>query len=170
MPKASGVVGIVNERPGKYGPMFSIKLEGDETWYGTKSTKPEVNNGDTIEFNFSVNPRGYSDADVNSISVLEAASEAPAEAKEASAPVAATATEGRKAFDRKQSVIVYQSSRKDALALIALAASETLIDFPKKGTIADNFNALRMFVDEATNDYYHAAMAVYEGAVPGSDD
>ena len=167
MPKASGIVGIVNERPGKYGPMFSIKLEGDETWYGTKSTKPEVNNGDTIEFNFSVNPRGYSDADVNSISVIEAAPEPAASTPETAAAPAATA--GRVAFDRKQSVIVYQSSRKDALALIALAASQALIDFPKKGTVADNFNALRMFVDEATNDYYHAAMSVYEGNIPGED-
>ncbi len=83
MPKATGIVAVVNERPGKYGPMFSLKLEGDETWYGTKSTKPEVSNGDSIEFNFSVNPRGYSDADVDSISVLEAAPEAA----EAAAPV-----------------------------------------------------------------------------------
>ena len=167
MPKATGIVAVVNERPGKYGPMFSLKLEGDETWYGTKSTRPEVNDGDSIEFNFSVNPRGYSDADVNSISVVEAAPEGTTSAEAAN--VTPVATAGRAAFDRKQSVIVYQSSRKDALTLIALAAEHGFVDFPKKGTIADNFNAVRLFVDEATNDFYHAAMAVYEGGVPGED-
>lgn len=167
MPKATGIVAVVNERPGKYGPMYSVKLEGDETWYGTKGTKAQVNPGDNIEFNFSVNPRGYSDADVDSISVLEAApavAEAPSGGTVAAAPSA-----GRVAFDRKQAVIVYQSSRKDALELIGLAAAQGLVDFPKKGTVADNFNALRMFVDEATNDYYHAAMGVYDGATPGDD-
>lgn len=167
MPKATGIVGVVNERPGKYGPMYSIKLEGDETWYGTKGNKPNVNVGDSIEFNFSVNPRGYSDADPESISVVEAgAGPAPA----AATATVAEPTAGRVAHDRKQAVIVYQSSRKDAIELIGLAEKLELLDLPKKGTVADKFNALRIFVDEATADYYTDAMNVYEtGGLPEAD-
>jgi len=167
MPKATGIVALVNERPGKYGPMYSLKVEGDETWYGCKSTKPNVNVGDAIEFNFSVNPRGYSDADPASISVVEAgAAPAPQAAATEAAPTA-----GRVAHDRKQAVIVYQSSRKDALELIELASTLELLDLPKKGTVADKFNALRIFVDEQTADYYTTAMDVYEtGGLPEDGD
>lgn len=165
MSKASGIVGVVSERAGKYGPMYSIKLEGDESWYGTKSTKPNVNQGDAVEFNFSNNARGYPDVDLSSIVVLDAA----AAATVASAAPAATATEGRKAFDRKQAVIVYQNAGNRALELIKLANEVGVLDLPSKGTKADKYNALRVFLDMATNDYYYEAMAVYGGQEPGEE-
>jgi hypothetical protein len=163
MSKANGVVGRIGERAGKYGPMYSIKLENDETWYGTKGTKPDVNVGDTVEFNFTVNPRGYSDADVASITVLEAGS-GPAPAAAPAAP-----TEGRVAFDRKQAVIVYQSSRKDAIEFIKLANEAGILDLPSKGSKADKYAALQIFVDMATNDLYYNAMSVYNGLEPGDE-
>lgn len=163
MPRASGLVGVVKERPGKYGPMYSIKLENDDTWYGCKGNKPDCKEGDTVAFNFSVNSRGYSDADVGSLELLESGPDAP----QAAAPDVQAPTAGRVSFDKKQAVIVYQSSRKDALDLIRLAAEQELLDLPKKGTVADKFNALRIFIDEATADYYTAAMEVYStGELP----
>ena len=166
MSKASGIVARIGEREGKYGPMYSIVLEGDETWYGTKSTRPACKVGDAVDFNFSVNPRGYSDADAGSVTVLEVAPEVAAPVEVA----LSTPTAGRVAHDRKQSVIVYQSSRKDALTLLQLAETLDIIDLPKKGTVADKFNAVRIFVDEATADYYTAAMDVYEtGGLPDDD-
>lgn len=170
MPKASGVVGIVNKRPGKYGPMYSIKLEGDETWYGTKSTEPSCKQGETVEFNFAVNARGYSDADLSSLVVL--AGEAASDTGGGEAPVSDSSvpTEGRKAFDRKQAVIVYQNAGNRALELIKLANEVGILDLPAKGTKADKYAALRIFVDMATNDLYYEAMAVYDGEQPGSSE
>ena len=165
MPKATGIVKYVNERPGKYGPMYSLKLEGDDTNYGTKGTKPACNVGDAVEFNFTVNPRGYSDADPASISVVEANA-----APEVAAEAAAAPTAGRVAFDKKQAVICYQAARNSALELIKLAASLDTLDLPKKGTVADRFNAIRIFVDEATDDYFTTSMEVYNtGKLPEAD-
>lgn len=172
MPKASGVVGIVNERSGKYGPMYSIKLEGDETWYGTKGTKPSCNKGETVEFNFSINPRGYSDADLDSLVVVSGVvSSDTAGDTVAAVSNPAVQTEGRKAFDKKQAVIVYQNAGNRALELVKLANEVGVLDIPQKGTKADKYASLRIFVDMATNDFFAEAMAVYEtGDVAGDSD
>ena len=77
---------------------------------------------------------------------------------------------GRNAYDRKQAVIVYQSSRKDALVLLDLALKADIVDFPTKGTKAEKYQSLRMFVDMATNDFYYDAMAVFGGTEPGEDE
>jgi hypothetical protein len=144
--------------------MWSLKLEGDDTWYGTKSVRPNVTEGDVVEFSWANNKRGYPDADLGTLVTLEgaAAEAAPAAAKEAIA-------DGRKAYDRKQAVIVYQSSRKDALQLMEVASRMELIDLPKKGTVAEKYQALRLFVDLATNDFYYEAMEVFAGTEPGED-
>lgn len=171
MSKASGVVTRVPEKAGKYGPMYSILLEGDETWYGCKGRKPDCKEGDTVEFNFAINPRGYSDADVASVSVLMAGPDVPVAPPTTEAASDATPTPGRVAYDKKQIVICYQSARNAAIELITLALKAEVLDIPKKGTIADKFNSIRIFVDEATNDYHTAAMDVYTtGELPTDDD
>lgn len=160
MSKATGVVAVVNERPGKFGPMFSIKLETDETWYGTKSVRPDCKEGDTVEFNWNNNARGYPDADMGSFRVVDAAP-ATAPAPEAASDEAVP-TPGRKAFDKKQTVIAYQSARNSALAFVELALAADIVDLPAKGSKADKWQALRIFVDELTNDFTDDAMKVYE--------
>lgn len=165
MPKANGQVAVVNGRDGKFGKMWSLKLEGDDTWYGTKSVRPDCDEGDVVEFNWANNKRGYPDADLSTLVKLEGAA-AAAPAATGGGEVAA----GRNAYDRKQAVIVYQSSRKDALELIKAAISADLVDFPAKGTKAEKYQALRMFVDMATNDFYYDAMAVFSGTEPGDEE
>jgi hypothetical protein len=168
MPKATGQVAVVNGRDGKFGKMWSLKLEGDETWYGTKSIRPDCTEGDVVEFSWAKNKRGYPDADLSTLVKLEgAAAEVPlAAASGGGGEVAA----GRNAYDRKQAVIVYQSSRKDALELIKAAIAAEIVDFPAKGTKAEKYQALRMFVDMATNDFYYDAMAVFGGTEPGEEE
>lgn len=169
MSKASGVVGVVGERAGKFGPMYSIKLENDEAWYGTKSKKPQCSVGDTVEFNFHVNARGYPDADLESLTTIEAGPDDPIPSSVPGGDVA-TPTEGRKAFDRKQAVIVYQSSRKDAIQFLKLAMDAGVIDLPAKGTKADKFQALRIFQEELSADYWTTAMGVFAtGEVEGDE-
>lgn len=170
MSKATGQVAVVYGKDGKFGKMWSLKVEGDDTWYGCKSVKPDVAEGDTIEFNWQNNKRGYPDIDLESLVVLEAGiAEAPAKADVAAASTGGNAT-GRKAYDRKQAVIVYQNAAGRALELIKLAHAAEILDLPKKGTVADKYAALRMFIDMATNDFYYEAMDVFAGNEPGSED
>lgn len=69
---AEGVVYKVFERPGKFGTMYSIKLNDDANYYGTGKARPPVKEGQKIQFSAAQNARGYWDADVNSIKVVEA--------------------------------------------------------------------------------------------------
>lgn len=170
MSKATGQVAVVYGKDGKFGKMWSLKVEGDDTWYGCKSVKPDTKEGDQIEFNWSNNKRGYPDIDLDTLVVLEAGDDAPEKEAAGESSDKGGNTAGRKAYDRKQAVIVYQNAGNRAIELISLAYKAEILDLPKKGTIADKYAALRLFVDMATNDFYYEAMDVYAGNEPGSED
>lgn len=159
MSKANGIVEAVFEFPGKFGPMYSIRLEADDSKYGCKGTKPNCNEGDLVEFNWSTNNRGYPDVDLSSLVVAEVNAASTPAPETANTPAASP---GRQAFDRKQNVIIYQSSRKDALEFFKTALEAGFVDIPAKGSLADKWQACRIFVDELTNDFADDAAKVYE--------
>ena len=119
-------------------PLFSFKLNGE--WYGCGFKNPEIKEGDNIAFSYEEGQWGK-ECNVNSIT------KGAAQAAEAG-----TGSVARP--DARQESIVYQSSRKDAINVLALAAERELIKLPKSG----GYDALLGMVDDLTLDFARKAI------------
>lgn len=66
--QASGVVKEILTKSWKDKTFYTIKLNGDDAYYNTGSKRPSVSQGDFINFEYTVNGKGYLDVDTKSIS------------------------------------------------------------------------------------------------------
>jgi len=138
----NGQVERVVEKQGKFGAMFSLLVNGN--WYGTGKTSGGVKPGDYVEFAAETNARGFTDV------VKGTLKPAPAPAGK-TASVAAPAASSN-SYDSRQDSIVFQSSRKDALAFVGLLLTAGKLDFGKaKG--ADAIAVLEAYVDKFTEHF-----------------
>ena len=117
--RVEGTVFRVYDREFSGKKVYTIKIEGNDTWYraGTKRYAGIAESGNRVAFDAEPNP-GRGDAKITSDVVLAKA-----------APAAAPGTPYAAGGDRNSS-IVYQSSRKDALALVALLAQTGALKLP----------------------------------------
>lgn len=123
--KIVGKVQYINEKEGKYGPMFSIKVDG--TNYGVGKFAPRgIDQGDTVEFEVEYNGN-YPNVAKGSLRKVEGA--------KASAPSAQADT--RKAFtkatsnDDRQVIISKQAALNTALEFIKFAKDNETLPVPK---------------------------------------
>lgn len=68
---AKGVVYKIFERAAGRGKAYSIKLDGDQNYYGTGFKAPGCKAGDYVEFEADKNAKGYWEAKLDSIRVLD---------------------------------------------------------------------------------------------------
>lgn len=124
-------------------PLYSMKIDGQ--WYGCGFDNPGVSEGETISFDFT---EGQYGKELTSGSISKVA-----------AGTAPAATAGGKASsvtpDQRQASIVYQSSRKDAIALLDFATARELVKLPKAG----GYDALLAMVDDLTLEFARKAVA-----------
>lgn len=140
----SGVVEKVVERPGKYGSMYSMKV--DNTFYGTKGKKPPCKEGDYVTFEATQSDKGYWDANPDTI---KGAINVAGKAAETTPP----ATRAWVPDTDRQNSIIYQSSRKDALELVGVLLQNNLIDLGKAKK-ADAIELVEGYVDRYTLRFY----------------
>ena len=131
----TGVVGRVFNR----GKMWSLNC-GDE-WYGCGYNKPDCVDGQTVSFNWDSNEgkdgRVYKNVIKGSLKVDSNA--APAKA---STPTPAS----------RDVSIQYQSSRKDAIAVLPILLEAGGIPLPSKQ--ADKHDAILAIINDLTNKFY----------------
>lgn len=137
------------------GTVQSCKRDGtgikvQDQWYnGTKQLLAGVNWKDTISMV----------VDGKNIVSVDAANAEPAATK--------SFTKRSGGFDdtKRQGVIVYQSSRKDAIEVATAVLQAGVLPLPTaKG---DKFDAFMAFVDELTDKFHGEAMSVFEtGELP----
>lgn len=111
----TGVVEAISEKEGQYGPMISFKINGD--WMmlkGAKFKPRDIKEGDTVEADFSVNPRGYKDIVKGGLRLASAGggqSAAPAQ----------PAANAKPYKDPRQAIISTQSALNTAIAFVNVA-------------------------------------------------
>lgn len=130
--------------PGK--PMtYSVKLEGNPLYYrlGTNRFPGIVEPGNVVEFQATDNPDGKSASVVS-----------PVRAGKAQSP-ATTAASGTPTvnYAARDNSIQYQSSRKDAIALVDIILREKAYKLPAK--VSDQYGAVLDLVDHLTAAFYN---------------
>jgi len=136
--RVEGVVFKVYERDFRGKASYTIKIDGNPTWYraGGKRFAGIAESGNRVAFDAEPNA-GRDDAKITSDVVLAKAT-----------PAAGGAPSAGGGADRGNS-IVYQSSRKDALALVTLLAQTGALKLPAA-------QAKKVGVIEAAVDRYTA--------------
>lgn len=128
------------------GPAESWSLNIDGDWYSNGFNKPPVQEGQQVEFTFSQNGQ-YKNIDKGS---LKASTNAPAQ----------PTTSAPSTPNTRDISIGYQSSRKDAIAVVAamIAAGTAPVPAEKK----KGYAATLALVDELTNTFYSDLQQVIE--------
>lgn len=171
MPKATGQVWKIFERAGKYGKMYSIKLDGDDNFYGCKSKDPRkewgIDEGDMVEFEYSMNAKGYTDVD-GAVAKVEAA---PEEGAPPDAPAAGSAA--RESFDRsfyKDAAYNWRAARGQAQELVLALLAADLLTLPTKGGKAEKEEAVKIYVNQYALEIFKENWAVTNGTLPTDED
>jgi hypothetical protein len=158
-----GYVKKVNTKDGKgkRGPwtLYSCIIEQDDGtesgWISCGFDKPPFAEGSYISMETSKDDK-YTNYVVGSAKVLEPPKRAPASTPVAPASSGAP-TERKGAYVDRNDSIVYQSSRKDAIALVSLLLEHDALPLSTataKSGIAKRFDEVTAFVDKLTVQYY----------------
>jgi len=110
--------------------LYSIKLESDDKYYGTGRINPNVQPGEVVSFEFSMNAKGYPEADVNTISRVTNQS-----------PVSGGGRTSPPVSDR-QLMISYQAAHNTAIGLLQTAVATESLTVPGKNK-GEKLDALR---------------------------
>ena len=164
MPEARGEVGLVYEKTGgKWGSMYSIKLEGDDTWYRCGKKRPEgIDKGDVISFDYSIDAKGASKVDLDSIKKVESA-----KASSGGGGNTFTSSTGR------QDAIMWQSARNAAIEMAKVLVSVDALDVSANATKGSKAKALALYVNMLTVEFFKDATAAQDGELAdllGDDD
>ena len=158
MPEASGIVYEIGSNNTRVGMTYSIKIDGDDKYYGTYKTVPPCFAGNFVTFDYSTNGRGYHNADVKTIKVEAAPAAGVAGNNLTQAPAAsAAAASAHKSADGRQASIVWQHSQEMALRFAAIAQEAGALDLGTKGGKEGKLEALNIWVDAKTVDYFKDA-------------
>ncbi len=145
--------------PGKNGKpgnrWFSIKLEGNDTYFRCKSSNPGQIAGKMI----SIQHDAITDGQANVLSAPMILDESPQQTAEApaakgstQAPASSGPSSGTTLGTSREASIHYQSSRKDALAFLAVVIQAGAIKLPAKE--ANKLAALEALADSYTSAYF----------------
>ena len=158
MAEFTGVVGQVFNR----GEMWSLKI--GEEWYGCGRDQPQVQDGQTVTLEYKENTKGdrtYKNVIKNTIKVVSGAT--------------SEAASSSNSVSSRDVSIQYQSSRKDALAILPLLIENAAVPIQSKS--GDKYDAILAVVVELTNKFYLDLQVVVENGgvevedmVPTPDD
>ena len=147
--------------------MYSIKLEGDDKYYGCYTTQPNCKAGDMVELEYKQNGN-YANADTKTLRVTGSGS-APQQSGGGTAKVNSRDKywEDKDAYDKqvRQPLICYQSATNSAVQIACAALDKDILALgQKKGDKLENFtkivNKLR---DEIYTSYETAAAKLEAG-------
>ena len=146
METVKGIVEKINCNANGY---YGVKL--GETWYGAGKYAPKFNEGDEVQFGFTMNGK-YANMDFKSVEVIAAGSggaSAPAPKQSGSTN---SSSGGGTNWDLKDKRITFLASRKDALELAKLLIDNGGFTLPTAK--AGKLEAVTGLVDELTDSYY----------------
>ena len=183
----SGVVKYVNGA--NAGGFYSIKVDTMEQPIGVGKYPPKCKVGDTVEFTYSNNARGYPNADFKSLKVVSSSQPQPAQARvsPAATPSAVAGVPMSKddywrnketrdlvneiRRDRERTVtqneIRHQAARNAAIEFMRLLLTTTdssgkpLLDIPQPtAKNRTKAHAAKLFLDKYTDEFYADTLAV----------
>lgn len=149
MPTKQGQVYKVftKEFPGKGGKpgnvWYSLKLEGDDTYYRCKSSNPGDVTGKVVSFEHD------GDQVTSKPIVVQQTTVAP---QDGAAKAAGTGAVGAVLGSAREASIHYQSARKDALQLVDILTRVGAVKLPAKE--ANKLEAVEALVDSYTSQYF----------------
>lgn len=155
-----GQIAVINEREvttkrGKstaYGVKLALEDGTESGWIGLGFKKPDAARGDWVKLEVYKNQGGYDTAD--------SVEKAQPPVKQASAAVGTGNRAPAKSggyVDRNDS-IVYQSSRKDAIAVLGLLIEQNALPISGAKTaagVAKRFDEIKALVDKLTVEFYY---------------
>lgn len=131
-------------------------------WYGFGKYAPKFKEGDTVQFEYSMNGK-FANVDYKSVQVVSEG-----------APSVATAASNKASFSKddywldraekdivNQKKIQYQSARKDALVVAGILLEQNAVTLPAAKNA--KYDAILSLVDELTNTYYKHVDELEEG-------
>lgn len=151
-----GVVEAKQERLTKAGVTYDLTV--DNIKYGFFTSKPACEQGDTVSFSASKNGNFWN-ANAKSLKLVERASATTIQGSTGTPSVSnqsqTNTTKPAWIPDKdRQDSIIYQSSRKDAIAFLQLLQANGLIDVGKSKSIAGKMAALEIFLDGYTHRFF----------------
>lgn len=154
----------VKDVQGKYGPgkVYNLKIDGQ--WLGCGFKQPDVNEGDYIEFNVTMNGK-YKNIDVDSVQKIEG--EAPQKAPSVQQAVARGGAMNkddywsrREARDLEtQKRIQLQSARNSAIAAVEVLVETGAVKLP--AALNKRYDVMLALIDEVTAKYYNDTVELY---------
>lgn len=166
MPQHTGEVGVVYSKAGKFGGMmYSIKTENSDIWFSCGNSAPtyadgsEVQKGDVVTIDFSVNGKGRSV--VESVALVAGAAGGNGTA-DTSVPAASgsVATGGA-----RQDKIAWQAARNSAIELLKIQQLEGILDIGS-GAKGKKAEALGIQLNKLTLEFYQDTQRVGAGEDP----
>lgn len=149
--KITGVIAKIKENQTRVGKTYSFVLQDkDGVWFSTFKDRPEGQEGQLVEFEYTVNGN-FNNVDNKTMKVLKA--------EAAPKTVRAAARQSQASYDAKQASILYQSSRKDAIAVLGIAFEQGAVTFKSNTKQADKLPILLDMVSELADDLYQQAKA-----------
>lgn len=154
--------GVAN-RNGKN--VYSLKVNGQ--WYGgIWEVDPQAPAGTQVAFEANQNGNFWN---IKKGSLSKTVGEAQQPTQQPSTQQAPAAPAAPVVNTRDISIL-YQSSRKDALALMPLMFEQGAIKFPAKVKEADKYDTILALVDEMAARFYLKAKEVVDNGGPSEDD
>ena len=159
--RAEGIVYKIFDNETRVGTTYQIKIDGDDKYYGTYKTRPDTKPGDFVKFEFTTKGR-FHNVKMDTLEIEACEVETSAGAAEG-AP-SEGATKARASNDGRQMSIVWQHSQEMALRLAQVAQDAGCLDLgAKKG---GQFEALQVWVNASTEEFYGDAMTAATGVHP----
>ena len=129
----TGVVESASDKDFGNGPVYSLKVNG--TWYSFGFNQPSCARGDNVSFDTKTNGK-YTNGVAASLEINSSGS----------SPSSSSSTSS--GDNTVQNSIIYQSSRKDAIHFLEVAASLEAVKLPAKA--ADKLSVLEEMLDYYT--------------------
>ena len=130
---------------------FSLKLVGDERWFGCYTSDPKVSQGQQVSFQASQNAGGYWNADVKTIKRSEGTPNVASNPNSSVVPMGINPV-ARRNDQSVQQAIRRQASRNSAIAALELAIKAG-VKLPLPAKAPEQLDALLSLVDEITVRY-----------------
>lgn len=160
--EATGVVQDVQQYATKFGPMYTIVVDGQR--YGAGKENPGDITGKTVKIIYTEKGQ-YKNITGKAMILADAAAPRVVTGAPASAAVARASGGGEYVTDAaKQKVISRQAARNSAIAAVNILAQCGAL--PAAGKTAKQADVVLGFIDKLTEDYYNYSLSGVMGPNP----
>lgn len=171
MNQAQGVIEVVNSRQWKNLTFYSLKLQGDDKWYGCGTDQPPAGKGTSVSFTWAPDKKGYPAIAKGSIQAGGATGGNAAPAATTSAPTSTTSGgnsrdtywKDKENYDKEVTTprISYTAARGHAVSLVSAALAADALSFGSAAK-GKRLDLLLEYVDEVTNKFFMESMDAHE--------